>query len=342
MRNALVVERVGHATVQDLGRTGWTRLGVSGNGAADTYSARVANTLVGNAESAPLIEVTGSVFTVAACSPLLVAVTGAAQQITVDGRLQPAWEAVVVEPGRRLTIEMPRHGLRSYLALNGALAADYLLGSVAPDPLLGAAGHLAVGDVLRVESRFEMLDHPHFRLPLFRFGAERPALSDSLVVDVTPGPDAGRFDARLDEMPGFTVSPQSDHIGLRLLGTVPDRSTTTEILSRGVAVGAIEIPPVGGLIVLLRGQPVTAGYPVVGVATATSLDLLGQVRPGDSVSFRVLPETDAIDALRRRRRHLEDLAQRVGTAYRHVGLGHLLDAGHLARREETLMSGRNP
>ena len=342
MRDALVVEQAGHATVRDLGRTGWTRLGVAGNGAADAHSARVANTLVGNAESAPLVEVTGSVLTVVARDPLLVAVTGAARQIIVDGRLRPAWETLVVESGGRLTIEVPRHGLRSYLAVNGTLAADSLLGSVSPDPLLGVPGRLAAGDVLRLESRFETLDHPHFRLPLFRFGAERPVLGDSLVADVTPGPEAGQFDARLDELPPFTVSPQSDHIGLRLRGTAPARSTRTEILSRGVPVGAIEIPPVGGLIALLRGRPVTAGYPVVGVATATSLDLLGQVRPGDRVSFRVRPEPDAIAALRRRQRRLEELARRVDTVYRHIGLGHVVDDGHLARRSEPLMSGRNP
>ena len=73
---------------------------------------------------------------------------------------------------------------------------------------------------MRVASTFESLDHPHFRLPLFKLGAVQPPLSDSVVVDVTIGPDTDRFGGELDHLydQWFTVSPQSNHIGLRLVG----------------------------------------------------------------------------------------------------------------------------
>ena len=60
----------------------------------------------------------------------------------------------------------------------------------------------------------------------------------------------------------WEVAPESDHVGLRLAGEAPRRTHAAEILSRGVPVGAVEIPPSGGLLVLLRGRLVTAGYPV--------------------------------------------------------------------------------
>ncbi|NUS01824.1 MAG: allophanate hydrolase subunit 2 family protein, partial [Nonomuraea sp.] len=41
-----------YATVQDLGRPGYAHLGVPRSGAADTWSLRLANRLVGNREDA--------------------------------------------------------------------------------------------------------------------------------------------------------------------------------------------------------------------------------------------------------------------------------------------------
>ena len=66
----------------------------------------------------------------------------------------------------------------------------------------------------------------------------------------------------------------------------PSASLTSEVLSRGVPVGAIEVPSREELLVLHRGRGVTAGYPVLAVVTSRSLDLLAQARPGHTVTFR--------------------------------------------------------
>lgn len=329
----ILVEEAGHATVQDLGRPGHARTGIAENGAADRYSARVANVLVGNPDDAALLEATASRLVVVARAPLLVAVTGAAGRVTVDRTPQPAWEPLVVPAGQRLTVEPSRHGLRCYVAVNGTIDAPRVLGSVAPDPLLGVGVRLGAGDVVRVATGFESVDHPHFRLPLFKLGAVRPSITGTTVVDVTTGPDIDRFGPALEELyrRPFTVSPQSNHIGLRLLGTAPPPTTRTEILSRGVPLGAIEIPPTGGLIALLRGRPVTAGHPVVAVVTAATVDRLGQVRPGDRVLLRRCGPAAARSAVTEMHRGLVDLARRAARVYHHIGLGRMVHPGHLSR-----------
>lgn len=324
MREVLLVEQCGFATVQDLGRPGHTSTGIPGGGAADAYSARVANILVGNPPGAALIEVTGSALTLRIRERVLLAVAGAAEEVIVDGTRLPSWQPLVVEAGQRVVVPMPRTGLRSYLAVNGVLDAERTLGSVSPDALLGVGRRFGPGDVVCAESRFEMLDHPHFRLPLFRVGAIRPRLGDRLVVDVTGGPDADQFATRLDRAPEpFEVSPRSDHVGLRLIGTVSARRASHEIVSRGVPVGAVEVPPGGGLLLLMRARLVTAGYPVVAVATTTAIDLLGQVRPGDRTVFLWRQVGEAVADLRRREAGLAALIGRMTTVLRHVGLGHL-------------------
>lgn len=315
----LRVEAAGVACVQDLGRPGLAHLGIAANGAADARAARVANVLAGNEVGAPLFEVTASAFGLAADADVLVAVTGAADRLLVAGVPQPTWETAVVPAGRPVLVPEPAAGLRCYVAVHGRIEADVVLGSVAPDRLLGVGRALHGGDVVRVETPFAGLDHPASRVPLFRFGARPPRVRRPLVVEVTPGPDAHEFpDEALEG--AYAVSEQSDQVGLRLLGPAPGRSTAREILSRGVPVGAVEAPPAGGLLVLLRGRLVTAGYPVLAVATVASVDRLGQARPGDAIRFRTVDLAEARACLRRGQDELERLAARVAAAFGEVGL----------------------
>jgi len=64
-------------TVQDLGRPGLAALGVGASGAADRGSLRLANRLVGNAESAAGLELTLGNLKVRFDEAAIVAVTGA-------------------------------------------------------------------------------------------------------------------------------------------------------------------------------------------------------------------------------------------------------------------------
>ena len=204
----------------------------------------------------------------------------------------------------------PLRGLRSYVGLRGTLVAETTLGSVAPDPLLGVGTRLAAGDRLELRTTFTGLDHPHTRIPVFRFPVDRPAPGDLHLVDVTPGPEASEFAP--DALEGeWEVAPESDHVGLRLAGEAPRRSHEAEILSRGVPVGAVEIPPSGGLLVLLRGRLVTAGYPVAGVATTVAVDRLAQAGAGDTIRFRPCSVADGVAQARRQAESLARLGRTV-------------------------------
>ena len=324
----LVVQEAGYATVQDLGRPGHAHEGVAANGASDRWSARVANTLVGNAPEAPLVEVTGSALTLAADADLFVCLTGADVRPTVDGRAVPVWEPFVLEAGGTLALPAPERGLRTYVAVAGGVRGDAVLGSVAPDPMLGVGRSLGRGDRLEVGACVCDWSHPHFGLPLFRLGAQRPTWSSPTTLEVTAGPELEEFSAEALRGP-WTVTPSSDHVGLRVDGPTPVRSTSAEILSRGVPVGAVEAPPSGGLLLLLYGRLLTAGYPVPYVATSTSLDLLGQARPGDELLLREVDLADAVAHTTSRREDLAELARRTATAMRASGLGHLVAPGHL-------------
>jgi 5-oxoprolinase (ATP-hydrolysing) subunit C len=336
MSTRLHVLQAGNASVQDLGRPGYAALGIAGGGAADQHAARVAQILVGNRETAPLLEVTGSELVVRADRDVLVAVTGAASTVRVAGRTSPTWELLPVPAGEEIRVPAPTTGLRSYLAVNGELAVETCLGSAAPDPLLGFAARLGDDDVLEVRTGLARL--PASGLPLFRLAAPRPTytVNGTTTIAVTGGPDLELLTGGLDGLAGdFSVTPQSDSVGLRLAGPDLALPAYDEILSRGVPVGAVEIPPSGGVIVLLRARLVTAGYPVVAVATTAALDLLGQLRPGDPLRFTPTTTDAAVAALRAAAADRQSLATRVRNALGSRGLAHLVHPDHASTTQET-------
>ena len=87
----------------------------------------------------------------------------------------------------------------------------------------------------------------------------------------------------------WTVTAQSNRVGLRLSGAAPvERTDTRELASEATPSGAIEVPTSGQPVIFLRDQPVTGGYPVIAVLEPESLDVAGQLPPGACVRFHVV------------------------------------------------------
>jgi biotin-dependent carboxylase-like uncharacterized protein len=321
------VQRSGFAQVQDLGRPGYAGIGVAENGAGDQGSARLANALVGNSDDAALIEVIASTMEFRVEADLLIAVSGAVPQVRINGVSWPTHQPLAVPAGTAVTIPEPVGGSRAYLAINGVLTASRVLGSVAPDPLLGFGRRLTAGDTVDLTTDFHIAAvHP---LPMFRLPSAPLRYGSNVTLTATTGPDLHRLKGGHAALaPAFTVTPQSDYIGVRLTGGDLQLVVRDEILSRGVPVGAVEVPPSGELIMLLRGRLVTAGYPVVAVLTRLAVDRLAQTRPGDSVLLQLVDAVAAQRAIEAAEVAHRDTAAHLARALRARGLGNLLAQRH--------------
>jgi biotin-dependent carboxylase-like uncharacterized protein len=319
----LLIQQAGNSVVTDLGRFQGARYGLPVNGALDQYSAKAANILVGNEENAALFEVTALDFRMTTTADLLVAVTGAPLTLTVGGREYPQWEPVSVRAGESIAVRGIHGGLRAYLAVHGSVDVPTMLGSCAPDTVVGFGLQLREGTTLTALRPIPPIRQPYLDMPLFRLGVQPPRTEHNLLVDVTDGPDYAEFgeSAKLLFTSEYTVSPRSNHIGLRLGGELPERTTSGEVLSRGVPVGAVEVPSRQELLVLHRGRGVTAGYPVLAVATSLGLDRLAQARPGDKVRFRRTTVAEATAAYRRSMQQLETLRESVSAVFNLLGIG---------------------
>ncbi|RNE67313.1 5-oxoprolinase subunit C family protein [Cryobacterium tepidiphilum] len=342
MTGGLRVDGAGVAVVTDLGRSRGPAVGLPVNGALDQYSARVANILVANSEGDPIIEVTAFDFAFTAESDLLIAVTGAPMTLLVDGIERSMWEPVSVGAGQQIALYEMAAGLRTYVAVHSSFDVPVLLDSCAPDTVAGFGVILTAGTNLAVREVGPSIVNPYFDMSLFNLDVMIPYVGGEAVIDVTDGPDADQFEgtrSRLFHAP-YVVTAKSNHIGLRMTGQLPVRTSTDEVVSRGVPVGAVEVPPGDELLVLHRGRGVTAGYPVLAVVTPLALDALGQVRPGQHIRFRHTTVERADENVRAWRAHLDRLRQRINTIYACLGIQSLVEPGQLGsvdnRSEPTL------
>ncbi|MEV7634607.1 allophanate hydrolase [Pseudarthrobacter enclensis] len=323
MTAPLVILQPGNSVVTDLGRTKGPAFGLPVNGALDQFSAKAANILAGNPDNSPLLELTALDFRMRATTNLLIAVTGAPLDLTVGGRTCPQWEPVSVRAGETVAVRGIHTGLRAYIAVHGSFTVPALLGSCAPDTVVGFGLKLEEGTELPTRAATAPITQPHFGLPLFRLGLTRPAFSTHPIIDVTDGPDVNEFGDTADLLftSQYTVSPRSNHIGLRLGGALPERQLSSEVLSRGVPVGAIEVPSRDELLVLHRGRGVTAGYPVLAVVTSRSLDTLAQARPGHTITFRKTTVAQATATHRAACLELDRLRSTIQTVFGLLGIG---------------------
>lgn len=277
------------ATVQDLGRPGYAHLGVPRSGAADRGALRLANRLVGNPEGAAGIEVTLGGLTLTPDSSIIVAVTGAATTVSLDGR-GVGWGAMIEVPaGARLTVDVPTLGARNYVAIRGGIDVDVELGSRATDTLSGVGP-----PPLEVGSRVLIGTHRDAWPTITQAPLDR-SRPEVITLDAGPGPRRDLLAQPAMLASGvWEVSAQSNRVGVRLdrptdsdAPLVRHRDDVDELRSEGVAHGAVQVPPTGRPVLFLADHPVTGGYPVVAVLTARSVDAAAQLVPGDRVRIRI-------------------------------------------------------
>jgi biotin-dependent carboxylase-like uncharacterized protein len=272
------------ALVQDLGRPGNAHLGVPPSGALDVPALRLANRLVGNPESAAGIEaLLGGLRLRADCS-CVVAVTGPAVRVTVNGRGRDSHTPVHLADGDVLAVGAPADGLRAYVSVDGGLDVPAELGSRSTDLLSGIGpAPMSAGDTLP-------LGDPTGQARGADQLGSRP-VPDVIAVPVLLGPRDDWFDRAAEQLAAGTwlVSPESNRIGLRLTGPALLRAAefdSAELPSEPVVTGAVQVPASGRPLIFLADHPTTGGYPVIGVLPAAALALLAQARPGTTVGFR--------------------------------------------------------
>jgi allophanate hydrolase len=303
MRPALEVIAPGpHTTVQDAGRAGYQDIGVPTSGPLDRISLRLANVLVGNAPDAPAFEMLlqGPTLKVAADS-VRIALVGcnASMQIRSETsqRIAPG-ASVRLQRGDVIRVGALGDSVCAYLAVEGGLDVPQVLGSASTYVRASIGGF--EGRTLRQHDRIPLkLDAVRAEPERVLEGAADLGLERK--IRVVLGPQTEYFtDVAVETFlsSDFTVSPQADRMGYRLLGPVLEHAKGYNIVSDGVVTGAIQVPGSGQPIVLMVDNQTTGGYPKIATVISADVPIFARRKPGRTVRF-VAVECAEAERLRR-------------------------------------------
>lgn len=272
--------------LQDAGRFGVRHLGVTQGGAADWNSMSWANWLLGNGLDVPVIEITLGGFALIAEEDSLLALAGADLGAQIDGQPLAPWRSFKLGKGQTLRFTQPLLGARAYLAAPGGFDAPKVLGSsatVVREELGGLDGmglSLAKGSALSYHGESLLVRE----MPL----ALRPDLKSSAPLDLVLGAQIGQFSGQslFDVFnSAWTLDSRADRMGIRLLGKALEYQGQP-MISEGIPLGAVQVPPDGQPIVLLNDRQTIGGYPRLGALTPLALARLAQGLPGAQVRLR--------------------------------------------------------
>jgi biotin-dependent carboxylase-like uncharacterized protein len=322
----LEVVRAGLATtVQDRGRVGLGRFGVSPSGAMDPLAHRLANELLGNDRSAATLEVTGPGCEVVFLGATRFAIAGGDLDAALDGQPLDAQAAAFAPAGARLQFRGRRRGARASLAVPGGFQVAPVLSSASTDlgAGLGGVGGRPLRNGCKLAAPAPPAAHPA-RPP----GDDPPAgdprarlapiesfyRTDPFVLRFVPEDDPGlpaQAAARFCSA-AFRVSSRSGRTGYRFEGEPLPARPDPERLSEPTAPGAIQLPPDGFPILLMADRNTIGGYPRLGHLAAADQPRAAQLWPGDGVRFQPISLADAI----RLARDTESTFQRIAATLR--------------------------
>ena len=330
----MIVTRAGFLTsVQDLGRTGFREFGVSTSGALDPFALRVANLLIGNDEGAAGLEITLGGLQLRLNDERIVAWCGGEFEVQIGSRSLTAGHVARSQAGDELKFRPPQIGCRAWLAISGGVDVPIVLGSRSTDLRANFGGFdgraLRDGDLIPLGPRpgSSAFAEATANRPIPATRVSSWTAPHDWVSPAKPNPilrflrgvDWTRFNAstlqRLTSEP-FTVSPDSDRMGVRLTGPELSRADNVDLISEAVAPGTVQVPPSPDLsgILLLQDCQTIGGYPKIAQVITVDLGIAAQVRAGDRVCFSEVSLGDAHQLLLQRERALERF--RIGLSLR--------------------------
>jgi KipI family sensor histidine kinase inhibitor len=298
-------------TVQDAGRSGYQKDGFCISGAADRISYDTANCIAGNPPGTAVLETTmyGPELKFVLAADFCI--TGADQQPELDGVPVPRYTRVHAAENSVLKLGSAMSGMHSYISFTGGILVPLVLGSRSTSLKYGLGGYcgrkLLPGDSFGIGENDERWQHipravqqqpsaelfPHLMTAKNNTGV--------LVLRVVRGAQYSFFSESgittfMNEV--YTVSAESDRMGLRLAGPKIESLRGTDIISDGIVSGSIQIPASGIPIIMMADHQTVGGYAKIGTVISADIPALAQRVPGTKIRFVFVSVEEAFVASR--------------------------------------------
>ena len=296
-------------TVQDGGRYGYQSMGFSISGVMDHRSFQIAGALLGKRE-------TGAVLETALCGPtirftgdVLFTLTGADMKPKLNGWEIPMYHVLYGKSGDVLSLGFAVTGVYTYIAFAGELDVQPVMGSASTNLKCGIGGYegraLRGGDEIRIRNARTTLPNMYKRYEEIRMDTEMEK-----EIRVLAGPEADYFTEEgmrtfLESV--YTVTDTADRMGYRLEGEAVASRSGVDIISNGIAFGAVQIPPGGKPIIMMADRQTMGGYAKIANVATVDLPELAQSRPGTKLHFKMITIKEAQKLLRREKAYMRRL-----------------------------------
>lgn len=274
--------------IQDWGRHGCQHWGMSPGGPLDEQAFLWANKLLENPAHAAMLEITLGPFSLRAGKACQIALTGAEMQAQRNGEPLENWSSHYLHAGDQLELRLASSGLRGYLAVAGGLQVPGKHGSCATVVREKLGGLNGLGRPLQANDELPIKTLPQQQRRSVP-PAYQPDYQQTLSLRLIPAYQWHAFDVAQRNCllkSEFEVSTEADRMGYRLSGP-PVAPPAGGLISEGIAYGAVQIPPDGQPIVLLRDRQTIGGYPKLGCIASADAAQLAQRRPGQAVRFTI-------------------------------------------------------
>jgi len=288
-----VEHSLGFAQLQDGGRFGVRHLGVTQGGALDWIAQHWANWLLGNPLDACVIEIPLGGLTLKAEADGWLALTGADLDAKLDQQPLRPWQVFAIRSGQQLTFTQPRSGVRAYLAAAGGFKANPVLGAVATVMREGLGGLHGDGKGLKPGNQLTYSAQPAVsrKMPSEAIPDYKSPVTLQLLVGAQSSQFSGDSLFQLFNQ-HWTLDQRADRMGMRLTGPAL-RYQGDALISEGIPLGAVQVPPDGQPIVLMNDRQTIGGYPRLGALTPASLARLAQCAPGQKIRLQPISQAQA-------------------------------------------------
>jgi biotin-dependent carboxylase-like uncharacterized protein len=281
--------------LQDSGRFGHHRIGLTNGGPLDRFAMAWSNRLVHNQADVTALEVSFGGLELESALDTLVCLAGGDMELNINGEPRESWRSHRVHPGDRISVGFATTFCRAYLAVAGGFQIEKQFDSTATVVREGIGGldgsKLATNTMLPCQPapNATCLLLPHTEQPLYR---------TAITVRVIPGYQQRNFPGLQQRRffgSEYQVTDRADRMGYRLQGAAIE-CDIEGLLSEGICMGAIQIPADGQPIVLLQDRQTIGGYPKIGAALAMDCARLAQLMPGGKVVFEEISAEAAHNA----------------------------------------------
>ena len=284
--------------IVDRGRYGYGEAGVPPSSGLDAFACTACKLLVGQDDSAPLIEGMGPGFSFRAGADVTVAVTGAKALLGVGKKEYESWSSFIMRKGDSMTVHTVLEGFRYYVGFSGLIDVPLVMGSFSTNLECRFGGFegrpLAKGDRLKLRDLRSLQENtiPHELIP---------DMTSPHRIHILDGPEKGHFAedswgtfCNSTNTSCYTVSSKLNRTGIRLQGDplLFREGVKESIVSEGVLPGTVQVPADGMPIIVLF-ERTAGGYARVGVVAESDLDRCAHLKPGDQVLFERTSIEDA-------------------------------------------------